>query len=570
MLIGLDVGGTYTDAVLIDEEAWDREEKPLLKAVKAPTRADSVLPGVIQALEEVLEGENPERIKRLCVSSTLGLNALLTGREDRTCILAVPGPGINPALFRGEGETLCVLSGAEDHRGIVVAPLDQGEVRQALRRFSAQGIAACALVTKFSPKNPEMEYALRDLAREELGPDTPIACGSEASGALNFPRRLHTAYCNASLSRIGGDFASALTQAAARLGLTCPIVIMKADAGVFSNADAAAEPAASMGSGPAASLMGVLALLPFLKTDGNPRQDLLMVDMGGTSTDLALLAHGQPLLAREGLTVAGKPSLIRSLWTSSIALGGDSVLSWDNGVPRIGPGRLGPALALSPEDLGRRPPTLTDALVALGHARVGDPEVSRTALQALVPDVQDGALAFVRAALERIRREADALLDAVNAKPVYTIRELLVADKLKPQAAVFIGGPAGAMAPLARQILELPILVPPVAACANALGAALARPTRMADLYADTLRGRMSMTALGIEEVIDSGYTLEAAKRDIVAALDRLEDQAAGEKTAAQIVFAESFQVLDPQGRGRIIKVRAQRAAGLLRTREAI
>lgn len=570
MLVGLDVGGTYTDAVLIDEDFWDREKTPRVKAVKAPTRADSVLPGVIQALEEVLEGENPKRVKRLCVSSTLGLNALLTGREDPAGVLAVPGPGLDPALFWKEGGSLCVLSGAEDHRGIVVAPLDPEEVRRALRRFSEEKITACAVASKFSPKNPEMEYALRDLAREELGPDKPVVCGSEASGALNFPRRLHTAYCNASLTRVGREFASALAQAAARLRLTCPIVIMKADAGVFANADAAAEPAASMGSGPAASLMGVLALLPFLDTDADSRQDLLMVDMGGTSTDLALLAHGQPLLAREGLTVAGRPTLIRSLWTRSIALGGDSVLSWNNGVPRVGPERLGPALALSPEEAGGRPPTLTDALVVLGYARVGRAEASRAALQALVPDAEKGALIFVQAALDRIRQEADALLEEVNEKPVYTIRELLVADKLKPEAAVFIGGPAGAMAPLARQALGLPILVPPVAACANALGAALARSTRVADLYADTLCGRMSMTALGVEEAIDGGYTLEAAKRDIVAALDRLEEPTAGKKSAAQIVFAESFQILDPQGRGRIIKVRAQRAAGLLRAGEAV
>jgi N-methylhydantoinase A/oxoprolinase/acetone carboxylase beta subunit len=292
--------------------------------------------------------------------------------------------------------------------------------------------------------------------------------------------------------------------------------------------------------------------------------------MGGTSTDLALLAHGQPLLAREGLTVAGRPTLIRSLWTRSIALGGDSVLSWDDGTPRVGPERLGPALALAPDDLGRRPPTLTDALVVLGQAQVGRPEVSRAAMGALTPDAEGGARIFVDAALERIRREADALLEEVNEKPVYTIRELLVADRLQPGAAVFIGGPAGAMAPLARQALGLPILVPPVAACANALGAALARPTRVADLYADTLRGRMSMTSLGIEEAIDGGYTLESAKRDIVAALDRLEEPAVADRAGAQIVFAESFQVLDPQGRGRIIKVRAQRAAGLLRTREGV
>ncbi|MDR2161523.1 MAG: hydantoinase/oxoprolinase family protein [Desulfovibrio sp.] len=563
MLIGLDVGGTYTDAVLLDENAWQGKDAPYVKAVKAPTQADSVLPGVLRALEEVLEGEDPNAVKRVCVSSTLGLNALLTGREDPTGVLAVPGPGMDPALFWGEGDNLRILSGAEDHRGIAVAPLDPGAARQALRAFAAQGIAACAVVGKFSPKNPEQEYALRDLARQELGPDAPVACGSDASGALNFPRRLHTAYCNASLTRTAGRFASALDEAAKRLRLNCPIVIMKADAGVFSNAEAAGEPAAAMGSGPAASLMGVLALLPF--PGGRSPRDLLMVDMGGTSTDLALLAHGQPLLAREGLRVAGRPTLIRSLWTRSIALGGDSVLAWDEGKPRVGPDRLGPALALAPEDLGQRPPTLTDALVVLGRARLGRPEAAQAAMDALDAEAgrKDGARAFVDAALDRIRQEAESLLAEVNTRPVYTIRELLVTETLAPEAAVLIGGPAGAMAPLAETALGMPVLVPPAAACANALGAALARPTRTADLYADTLRGRMSMTALGIEKSIDHRYGLGEAKRDILAAL------AEEGCDPAQLVFAESFRILDErQGRGSIIKIRAQRPAGLLRERE--
>ncbi|MDR3175432.1 MAG: hydantoinase/oxoprolinase family protein [Desulfovibrio sp.] len=582
MLAGLDVGGTFTDAALVDGKsgrciAW----------VKAPTRTGAVLPGILESLERLLRESRADArtVKRLTVSSTLGLNALLTGNTRPVGVLALPGPGIDPALFWPRDPLFRVLPGAQDHRGRVTAAPDPKAVGAALESLKKLGAKALAIVCKFSPKNPELEKSLAAEARKIFGADTPIVLGFETSGSLNFPRRLHTAWCNAALCAVSRDFHRDLEKASRDLGLTCPIHILKADAGSFSATEALRDPASTMGSGPAAGLLGILAMARPSGTDSPlfGAADKYMIDMGGTSTDIALLAAGQPLLAREGLTVSGRPTLIRTLWTRSIALGGDSALRCKNGEVSIGPDRSGPALSLDPEQKDApfsRPATLTDALNVLDIARVGDTHLSRHAFMRMIddpacppavkngqadPEDQSRALArlFLAGALRRIKEKTSEILEEINSQPVYTIRELLVDKKLEPECAMFIGAPAGALRAELEKALVLPVVAPEESPFANALGAALARPTKAAELYADTLLGRMTIPDFRVEKNIGSDYRLEDAGRDMSRAFaEAFRDEEPGQ---AQTVFAESFAVLDPSGRrGRILRIRSQYAAGLV------
>ncbi|MDR2603767.1 MAG: hydantoinase/oxoprolinase family protein [Desulfovibrio sp.] len=583
MLAGLDVGGTYTDAVLLDPKKRLR-----LAAVKAPTRPDSVLPGIIEALEKLFEGRGIDsgKVRRLTVSSTLGLNALLTGNTEPVGVLALPGPGIDPALFWGPDPLFRILPGAQDHRGRVTAEPDARAVNDALLSLKKLGARALAVVCKFSPKNPELEKRLAAEARTEFGPDIPIVLGSECGGSLNFPRRLHTAWCNAALHATSREFVRALRDAARNLGLSCPVQVLKADAGSFSADAAARDTASTMGSGPAAGLLGVLAMAEWSGAASMrgeaARTDKIMLDMGGTSTDIALLAAGQPLLSDKGLTVNGRPTLIRTLWTKSIALGGDSSLRLEDGRPRVGPDRSGPALALCPDERdaeGRfsRPPTLTDALNTLGFTALGDAAISRAAFVRLInsdpaaarvgngrPDTLAGL--FLECAMARIREETRALLEEVGSRPVYTIRELLVDKKPAPENVVFIGGPAQSLRAELEKTLGLPVLAPEESPFANALGAALARPTKAAELHADTLLGRMTIADFNVEKQVSHDYRLDDATRDMAEAFARSFAPATGDAAAPQVqtVFAESFAVLDPSGRrGRILRVRSQYAPGL-------
>lgn len=580
MLIGLDVGGTHTDAVLLEANTGR-----LAAAVKTKTHAHDVLPGILEALTALLRGQDPKQARRLCVSSTLGLNALLTGKADRVGMLVVPGPGIDPRLFWDEDPFFHVLEGSQDHRGRIVAPVDENKLAGVLRSLQAGKVRALGIVSKFSPKNPELEQRIAAIARNVCGDAVPVVLGSEVSGSLNFPRRMHTVWCNAALAGVSRAFIRSLLEAASSLGLDCPVTVLKADAGVFSANQAAFDPASTMGSGPAASLLGVWAL----STDArqSQRPDTLMIDMGGTTTDLALLARGFPLLARRGLTVDNRPTLIRSLWTRSIALGGDSSLRILQGELCIGPDRSGPALALGdggesfPPD---RPPTLSDAINVLGLSALGDPELSLRAMKELAgaagsptADPKELSARFVDKALNSLRHHVHQLLEDVNAQPVYTIRELLVQGDLRPQRAMFIGGPAKALADRTATLLGMPVIAPEESAYANAVGAALARPTLTAELYADTQLGRMSIPDLGVEQEIGRGYALSDAekamrtaftktcKRDpaFAAGLDGVVTDDAGERM--QTVYAERFAMLDDQGRrGHIIRLRAQLAAGLL------
>jgi N-methylhydantoinase A/oxoprolinase/acetone carboxylase beta subunit len=583
MLAGLDVGGTYTDAVLLDPEKGLR-----IAAVKAPTRPDSILPGILEALGKLFggPGADPGKVRRLTVSSTLGLNALLTGDTEPVGMLVVPGPGIDPRLFWGPDPLFHVLPGAQDHRGRVTAEPDAGAVDDALRSLKKLGAEAVAVVCKFSPKNPELEKRLAEAARKAFGPNVPVVLGSESGGCLNFPRRMHTAWCNAALHTVSREFVRALSGAARNLGLSCPIRILRADAGSFSASAAERDPASTMGSGPAAGLLGVLAMAEWngSASAAGPaaHADGIMLDMGGTSTDIALLAGGQPLLSDTGLNVNGRPTLIRTLWTKSIALGGDSSLRMDGGLPRVGPDRSGPALALHPEERdagGRfsRPPTLTDALNTLGLASLGDVGISREALaRAGASDPATGraggdrpevlAGLFLECALARIKEEISALLEEVGSRPVYTIRELLVEKKPAPENVIFIGGPAAGLRAELEKTLGLPVLAPEESPFANALGAALARPTKAAELYADTLLGRMTIPDFNLEKRTPPDYRLEDATEDMASAFAEAftRETYGGEAPRVQTVFAESFAVIDPSGkRGRILRIRSQYAPGL-------
>lgn len=580
MYAGLDVGGTHTDAVLVDA-ATGR----LLVAVKEPTRQDDLLGSILAALRRLAASSlpggtpgDPARIRRLTVSTTLGLNALLSGNTDPVGMLIVPGPGLDPRSFWGDDPLLYLLPGALDHRGRVSARPPKNAVAEAARAAVVAGAKALGVVCKFGPKHPEFEAELAEEARSAVPFPLPVLPGAQTGSSLNFPRRLHTVWCNAALASRTREFTAALQQAVAALGLRCPLSVLKADAGSFSAEQAAVDPAGTMGSGPAAGLLGTWALLA---ADKNPAAcDTLMIDMGGTTTDLALLAGGRPLLAPDGLRVAGRPTLVRALQTLSLPLGGDSCLRFSqDGTLLVGPDRLGPALALDEDArdanrLPNRPPTLTDALNVLDLAAVGDHEMSRRALDRMAQSGQCPetfrnnapalARAFTDAALHSLRKGADTLLARVNSRPVYTIRELLVQEPLRPRQAVFVGGPAPALSAEAEQALGIPVRVPEQSACANALGAALARPTLAAELHADTLLGRMSIPSLGTGRSIGKSYSIADAEADLAAAM---RDAAGADAPVSpvQTVYAERFALFEDNGaRGHVLRVKAQFPAGLI------
>lgn len=553
MYLGIDVGGTHTDGARLNDSFT------IETTAKIPTRPGDVLGSFRDILTPLLAGINLAKVRRLAISSTLGLNAILTGQAEAVGVLATGGPGLGAEYF-GKGPLYAPLTGQQDHRGEVLQVQDKTEAWTAVERLLATGAKAFAVISKFGPKNPELENILAAAVRLKA-PNRPLTEASRLSGRLNFPRRLNTAIFNSAVTRLYEDFISNLETAARDFGLTCPLRLLTADGGALTLEDARLNPVQVLAAGPAAGLLGLWSLADLTG-------DALMVDIGGTSTDLAVIADGEPLLTTEGLEINGQPTLVRAFLTQSVALGGDLGLVSHQGRVEFIEQREGPALALYPEEVGQRPPTFTDALNVLGLTAVGQVAVSQKALATLAPEqpALKTATATLETALAIIRAAAGNLLNQANNRPVYTLNEIRLTRPVTPTVVAFLGGPAAALAKPVAETLGLAALTPPEAAVANAIGAARSRPCLAANLYADTALGTLTVPTLGLKKTIGRDYNMDQAKTELLAvlteALTRLP-----EAGPPQITEAETFNQLTGYGQtDKIIRLRAQTQAGLLRT----
>ena len=492
MRIGIDIGGTHTDGVLIDGNR-------LVAAAKAPTNHDNLLESISQVLQTILADQDPVRVRTLNLSTTLTTNAIVTGRTEPVGMLVAAGPGIGPQHYR-IGEHYHIVYGSLDHLGAETSALDEQDLEEAIAACRTHGVRCFGVAAKFSPRNPAHENEMREALTDHAD---FVSCGHLLSGQLNFGRRIHTVYYNSAVWRTFRTFAAALTASLRGFQLEAEVNILKADGGTMPLTRAKEMPVQSIFSGPAASVMGILATV-------ETNQDLLVLDIGGTTTDIAIFADGEPLLEREGIAIQGRPTLVRAIRVESIGIGGDSLIQVTDGHVLAGPQRLGPCLAA-----GGPAPSLMDALNVAGHAAFGDVDRSRQGLAALAAShrmtPERLAQAAIEAALDTLTTKIAALMHEVNTKPVYTIHEILTDRAITPARLIVIGGPAAAFRELLAARLNLETTVPPLYEVANAIGAALTRTTSHLALTADTARGRLSAPMLGIFRPIARGFSLQDA-----------------------------------------------------------
>ncbi|MDE7240305.1 hydantoinase/oxoprolinase family protein [Desulfovibrio sp.] len=574
LVLGIDAGGTHTDAALL--ALPERGEARLLGSAKVPTRHDD-LPETVRAVLGALgralaaAGEDAEaifaRVERATLGTTLAVNALVQGRADKVGLALSAGPGLDPVHFT-LGKHVCIVPGGLDHRGVEVAPLFTETLAETAARWPAEGVAAVACVGKFSPRNPAQERRMGEVARNASG--LPVTLGHSLSGRLNFPRRIATAYYNAAVARLEGEFLDAVEAALAGSGVTAPVRLLKADGGAATLAFARREPVQSILSGPAASVMGVMALWPEAAEGCS-----LLLDMGGTTTDMALFYEGSPVVDRDGMVLMGRRTLVRALAAVSIGVGGDSQLRPETApdgspVVHVGPLREGPAMAF-----GGERPTLLDALNVLAQADgiCGDGAASRAGLEALAsglgPELASkGAVGLARLAVadacDQVARAAYTLVEGVNARPIYTLAALKAVREARPTRACLVGGPAASVRPHLERALALPVAIPPHAEVANAIGAGLAVPTAVLEAYADTGRGVFSVPALDLHERLGRNATLESVAD---RTRELLEERLAAEgitEASVEVVEADLFATLDDSGRGsRDIRVACQVRPGI-------
>lgn len=354
LTLGIDTGGTYTDAVLFDTE------QGVVAAAKALTTKHDLTLGIAEAADAVLDGRGGE-IALVSVSTTLATNAIVEGQGSPAALVLIghaAGEEARPDLARAlAGDPTLAVAGGHDALGEARCPLDT-EALAAGARAAAGRVSAFAVSSLFSVRNPEHEIAARDLLHMATG--LPISCGHELSQELDAPRRALTALINARLLPL----IQGLIQATARLlderGVTAPLMVVKGDGSLTSAATALRSPVETILSGPAASVVGALHLSGI--------EDALVADMGGTTTDIAPIAGGRPSLAPAGASVGGYRTMVKAVAVHSCGLGGDSEVGLDQrGRLRLGPRRAVP-LALA----ARRWPAVLEGL--RGQRQRGWPE----------------------------------------------------------------------------------------------------------------------------------------------------------------------------------------------------
>lgn len=533
-ILSLDMGGTNLDGVVL-------ENFRVTKSIKTPIDPDDLAGSVTRCLAELTGRDDPESWTEIHLSTTLTTNCIAQRRLDPVTLVIQVGPGLVED-YAAEGLDLHELSGAIDHRGIVTQKVSDRELSQLSTALRPDDFPQLAVVCKFGTRNPQYE---QELASKLRAPFESVTLGHLLSGSLNFPRRVRTAWFNAAVTRIFKHFAISVEEGLHAAGIKAPIYILKADAGTLPLEIAKEQPVQSILSGPAASYLGFRALMP-------TEEDAILLDIGGTTTDIFYLVAGEPLFEVEGASIGGYKTLVRSLFTDTLALGGDSFVHWDEGV-QIGPGR------------SSTPPTLSDAYRLLGRlSDDADPSVFENFARDHGREPQEMAHDVAKLAARKIYDTVEARLQELHRRPLYTVREVLEDRRLEPNVWQVIGGPAHALKPELDELLSLPVQVPEQAEVANAIGAAYARPTQILTLHADTEAGVLRIPELGVQEQIRRTYDMPLAKERLMHELSNQARKLGLSEDNIEVIEEQRFLMLDGFRQGLNLRLQGQIRPGLM------
>ena len=441
MFIGVDVGGTNTDAVLMDGVT-------LLAMAKLPTTPD-VTSGIVAALEAVLS-QRPRRTGRIdgvMVGTTHFTNALLERKgllPTAVVRLALPATKLLPplvdwpsALKESIGGFTYMVHGGHEFDGREISPLGVAELKAAVQEMLRHGVQAVAICGVFSPVNPAHETAAAAIINQEA-PQLRIAL-SHDNGRIGILERENAATLNACLGEVAERTIQGIQNAIAALGLSAPLYLSQNDGTLMDAKFASQFPVLTISSGPTNSIRGAAYL--------SGVRDGIVVDMGGTSTDVGVLVNGFPQEAAMAVSIAGVRTNFRMPDVLSLPLGGGSTVKEEPFL--IGPQSVGYRLTGEAKVFGGTTLTATDIAVAGGLARVGDPgQVSGL----------DGSL--VRRALDEIRSRVERAIDQVKLRAA-------------PVPVILVGGGSILVGDQLNGTSE--VIRPQHAEVANAIGAAIAQ-----------------------------------------------------------------------------------------------
>jgi len=353
LALGIDTGGTFTDAVLL------ADGRQVVATAKALTTHWDLALGIGNAIRAVLA--QPTAVPRatavslVCVSTTLATNAVVENRFSPVCTLLI---GFDDAMsersgLQRQGAGLVVrIAGGHGATGEETAPLDEDAVLHAVAQFDSR-VEAFAVAGNFSVRNPSHELRVRELIRANS--PKPVTCAHELSSKLDAPRRALTAALNARLTPQIRHLIEALAGVLEELGIDAPLMIVKGDGSLMRAEIALGVPVETVLSGPAASVVGAGFLTGL--------EDFVVSDMGGTTTDIAIVSGGRPVISAEGALVGGWRTMVEAVDVRTSGLGGDSEVGFDRQTRMT----VGPRKAMPLSLLAHRFPAMLAQLRAIAE-----------------------------------------------------------------------------------------------------------------------------------------------------------------------------------------------------------
>ena len=342
ILLGVDTGGTYTDAVLL------RDEEVVLARAKALTTRHDLAVGVGEAVRAVLShsGIAASEVGMASLSTTLATNALVEGQGGRVALIYVgfrardlETQGLAEGLA---GDPVCVLAGGHHHDGSEAAALDEDALLAFLETHKAD-VSGFAVAAQFATRNPDHERRVAALVRDVTG--APVSASHQLSAKLGGPKRALTAVLNARLIGMIDALIGRAEDELRSIGIAAPMMVVRGDGALMSSAQARLRPIETILSGPAASIVGARWL--------TGAETALVSDIGGTTTDVAMLKGGRPAIDPDGARVGTYRTMVEAVAMRTTGLGGDSEVHFVGeglrGGVTLGPRRVVPVSLLAVE-----------------------------------------------------------------------------------------------------------------------------------------------------------------------------------------------------------------------------
>ena len=341
-ILGVDTGGTYTDAVILEDE-----ERVIAFSKALTTHSDLSL-GIGSAIQKAVKQRNtaPEKISLVSLSTTLATNALVEGQGDRVALIMIGFKDSDlekHSIFDAlKGDPFLVIEGGHNYAGFEKSPLAKNKLSRWVSKI--KGVSAYAICSQFAVRNPEHELEAAEIIRKLT--DKPVSLSHQISAKLNGPKRALTAVLNARLIALIDLLIVKAEHVIKSLGILAPLMVVRGDGALISAAQAREKPIETILSGPAASIVGARWLTGEIEA--------IISDIGGTTTDIAVLKGGKPAFDPRGASVGPYRTMVEAVAMYTFGLGGDSEVKLGleglGGDISLGPKRVIPvALAASIE-----------------------------------------------------------------------------------------------------------------------------------------------------------------------------------------------------------------------------